>query len=200
LKKLKIVSALSVLLLFGACASFNNNASTGNTEKDTTWSLWNDGAAANQPSDLDAASSGKPITSSDKDPSVTLTADGGEIESIMDEAIDFCTVAQEYWQKGELENALEALDQAYALILNIDTRDQPKLIQQKENLRFMISKRILEIYASRHTVVNGDHKAIPMSMNKHVQAEINRFRGPEKNFSLNLTGVRADTVPISLKR
>jgi len=78
---------------------------------------------------------------------------------------------------------LEALDQAYSLILNIDTLDHPKLIQQKEDLRFMISKRILEIYASRHIVINGDHNAIPMVMNKHVQAEINRFtKKNEKSF------------------
>jgi len=105
------------------------------------------------------------------------------IQPVLDEALDFCRVSQDFWQKGELENALEALDQAYSLILEIDTLDDPKLIQQKEDLRFMISKRILEIYASRNIVVNGDHNAIPMVMNKHVQAEINRFtKGHEKSF------------------
>jgi len=72
-------------------------------------------------------------------------------------------VSQEYWQQGELENAVEALDRAYALILNVDTSNRPKLIQQKEDLRFMISKRILEIYASRNIVVNGNHNAIPIA-------------------------------------
>ena len=106
-----------------------------------------------------------------------------KIQSVLDEALDFCEVSQDFWQKGELENAFEALDQAYSLILNVDSNDVPNLIQQKEDLRFMISKRILEIYASRNIVVNGNHNAIPIVLNKHIKAEIDRFTiGREKNF------------------
>ncbi|MCJ7616342.1 MAG: LysM peptidoglycan-binding domain-containing protein [Desulfobacterales bacterium] len=106
-----------------------------------------------------------------------------KIQSVLDEALDFCQISQDFWQKGELENALEALDQAYSLILNVDTDDDPNLIQQKEDLRFMISKRILEIYASRNIVVNGDHNAIPIVLNKHIKAEIDLFtKGGEKKF------------------
>ncbi|MBW2492950.1 MAG: LysM peptidoglycan-binding domain-containing protein [Deltaproteobacteria bacterium] len=109
-----------------------------------------------------------------------------KIQSILDEALDFCQASQDFWQKGELENALEALDHAYALILTTDTTNNPKLIQQKEDLRFMISKRILEIYASRNIVVNGNHNAIPLVMNKHVELEINHFtKYGEKNFFIN---------------
>ena len=108
---------------------------------------------------------------------------GEKIQSDLDEALDFCQTSQDFWQKGELENALEALDHAYALILKIDTTNSPKLIQQKEDLRFMISKRILEIYASRNIVVNGNHNAIPLVMNKHVQLEIDQFtKHREKKF------------------
>jgi membrane-bound lytic murein transglycosylase D len=106
-----------------------------------------------------------------------------DAQTLLDEALDLCQVSQDFWQNGELENALDALDQAYALILSADTDDHPKLIQQKEDLRFMISKRILEIYASRNIVVNGRYNAIPRIMNKHVQAEINRFtQGVERSF------------------
>jgi len=106
-----------------------------------------------------------------------------KFQPIVDNALEFCQAAQEFLQKGELENALEALDRAYALILDIDTYDKPKLIQQKEDLRFLISKRILEIYASRNIVVNGNHNAIPMVMNKHIQNEIDLFtKGKEKNY------------------
>jgi membrane-bound lytic murein transglycosylase D len=104
-------------------------------------------------------------------------------ESVLDEALDLCQVAQEFWQNGELENALETLDQAYAMILTADTSDHAKLIQQKEDLRFMISKRILEIYASRNIVVNGSYNEIPRILNKHVQVEIDRFTvGVERDF------------------
>jgi len=105
-----------------------------------------------------------------------------KIQATLDEALDFCQVSQDFWQKGELENALEALDKAYSLILKIDIYDS-ELMQQKEDLRFLISKRILEIYASRHIVVNGDHNAIPMVMNRYIQAEINLLaKGREKKF------------------
>jgi membrane-bound lytic murein transglycosylase D len=105
------------------------------------------------------------------------------VQTILDEALGFCQAAQEFWQNGELDNALEALDQAYSLILNIEIQDQPDLIQQKDDIRFLISKRILEIYASRYIVVQGNYNAIPLSMNKHVKAELKLFTtGGEKNF------------------
>jgi membrane-bound lytic murein transglycosylase D len=104
-------------------------------------------------------------------------------QNLLDEALDLCQISQDFWQNGELENALDALDQAYALILKADTSNHTKLIQQKEDLRFMISKRILEIYASRNIVVNGSHNEIPRVMNKHIQAEIDRFTiGSERDF------------------
>ncbi|NNL76464.1 MAG: LysM peptidoglycan-binding domain-containing protein, partial [Desulfobacterales bacterium] len=105
-----------------------------------------------------------------------------KVQTDLDEALELCQISQDFWQQGELENALETLDRAYALILSVDTSDRPKLIQQKEDLRFMISKRILEIYASRNIVLNGNHNAIPVAINRHVQAEINRFtKGGERN-------------------
>jgi membrane-bound lytic murein transglycosylase D len=106
-----------------------------------------------------------------------------KVQTDLDDALELCELSQDYWQQGELENAIEALDRAYALILRVDTTDQPKLIQQKEDLRFMISKRILEIYASRNIVVNGNHNAIPVVINRHVEAEIDRFtKGSERSF------------------
>lgn len=101
----------------------------------------------------------------------------------LDEALEFVQVAQDFWQHGELDNALEALDQAYALVLGVDIIEQPELMQQKEDLRIVISRRILEIYASRHIVVNGTHNAIPLVLNDHVQYEINLLTtGAEKDF------------------
>ncbi len=101
----------------------------------------------------------------------------------IDAALELCETAQDFWQKGELENALEALDQAYELIIKVDTFDNPTLTQQKDDLRFMISKRILEIYASRNIVINGNHNAIPLTINEHVQYEIDLFtKGRERKF------------------
>jgi peptidoglycan lytic transglycosylase D len=120
-------------------------------------------------------------------------------QSSLDEALDFCEVSQSFWQKGELEHALDALDKAYSLILNVDTRQDAKLIQQKEDLRFMISKRILEIYASRNIVVTGNHDEIPLQLNKHVEAELKCFTGGEKDFFLQAYARSGKYRPYILK-
>jgi membrane-bound lytic murein transglycosylase D len=109
-------------------------------------------------------------------------SEGEKAQSSLDAALEFCEASQEFWAEGNLDRAIDALDQAYTLILNVDPDNNPKLIQQKEDLRFMISKRILEIYASRYTVLNGNHKEIPLTMNQHVEKEIKRFQGIERRF------------------
>lgn len=104
-------------------------------------------------------------------------------QPLLDEALNYCEISQEFWQKGELENAIDALDQAYSLILTVDTADHPKLIQQKEDLRFLISRRILEIHASRNIVVSGNFHEIPVVINRYVRAEIENFTsGSEREF------------------
>jgi membrane-bound lytic murein transglycosylase D len=103
-------------------------------------------------------------------------------QTVLDEALDFYQAAQDFWQRGEMDNALHALDQAYALIIEAEAYDIPKLNQQKDDLRFMISKRILEIYASRHTTAKGNHDAIPMVLNEDVQKEINLFNNGSRDF------------------
>lgn len=122
----------------------------------------------------------------------TDTGDNPSAQGVFDQALDFCNASQDFWQKGELDNALQSLDQAYSLIMNIDIVNSPKLLQQKDDLRFMISKRILEIYASRNTVVSGNHKAIPVILNKDVQHEIDCFTKRERTFfaeSLKRSGI-----------
>ncbi len=105
-------------------------------------------------------------------------------QSLMDAALGHYETSQRLWSEGKLEGAIEALDEAYDIILKVEAGEAPELIQQKDDLRFMISRRILEVYASRYTAVNGNHDAIPLIMNEHVRAEIKRFTGPEKSFFL----------------
>jgi membrane-bound lytic murein transglycosylase D len=105
-------------------------------------------------------------------------------QQTLDEALEFLKTSQEFWGKGDFENGIAALDQAYELVLKAETNGDPKLVQQKEDIRFMICKRMLEIYASRHTVAKGNHNAIPMVMNTYVQREIKLFQGLERKFFL----------------
>jgi membrane-bound lytic murein transglycosylase D len=93
----------------------------------------------------------------------------------MKQALKLSQISQEYWQSADIEKAIELLDQAYFLILGTNTYDSKNLIQQKENARFFISKRIHEIYASRKVVLNGSQSEIPVIINKQVQYEIDRY-------------------------
>jgi membrane-bound lytic murein transglycosylase D len=121
---------------------------------------------------------GKESVSEDASPDPNRT----EGRRIIDNALLLYRHAQKMWEKGNLDKALRDLDKAYVEIVNIDLDQTPDLNQEKEDLRYMISKRILEIYASRHIVVNGKHNAIPLTMNKYVEKEIKRLTGPNRRF------------------
>jgi peptidoglycan lytic transglycosylase D len=105
-------------------------------------------------------------------------------EGILDEALDLLDAAQEAWTSGDEEKSLDTLDEAYAHLLEINANDQ-ELSRQKEDIRLTISKRIMEIYASRYTVARGIHKEIPLIINKYVKREIQMFRGRERRFFLD---------------
>jgi membrane-bound lytic murein transglycosylase D len=104
---------------------------------------------------------------------------------ILDTALEHCENAHKLREQGKLDGALKELDQAYFLIADVNTDLLPNLMQQKEDIRFMISKRILEIYAAQGSVVTGKYKAIPITLNPYTQREIDSFTtGRERKFFL----------------
>ncbi len=103
-------------------------------------------------------------------------------QGLLDTALELTETAQEYWEDNDMDQAIESLDQAYALILKVP--NSQKLSQQKEDLRFTISKRIMEMYASQQTTVKGSYNAIPMVVNNHVTREIQSFQTVERDFFL----------------
>jgi len=119
-------------------------------------------------------------------------------QNLLDAALDFVNSSQEYWSEGNPDKALAILDDAYELVLKVDTDQTPELFQQKEDLRFMISKRILEIYASRYTATNGKYDEIPLTLNQNVEKEIKRFQGREKRFFIESYQRSGKYMPIIL--
>ncbi len=101
---------------------------------------------------------------------------------LLDSALDFINSSQEYWIEGDPDRAIAILDEAYRLVVSVDTDANPGLSRQKEDLRYMISKRILEIYASRYTATNGNHNEIPLTLNEYVEKEIIRFQGSARRY------------------
>jgi membrane-bound lytic murein transglycosylase D len=105
-------------------------------------------------------------------------------QTILDSALEFCQVSYDFWQQGDLPNAIDALDQAYSLILKVNSEENPEILQQRDDLRYTISKRIMEVYSSRFTVVNGHNKVIPLVMNGHVERALSVLKGRERKFFL----------------
>lgn len=111
--------------------------------------------------------------------------DEGTEEGPLDMALELVEMARQAWAAGDRDRALESLDHAYNVLVNapVDERDK-ELQQQKDDLRFMISKRLTEIYATRFTTTNGTHKEIPLVVNDHVEREIRLFQTLERDFFL----------------
>jgi len=106
-------------------------------------------------------------------------------QEMLDSALEFCRASNDFWEQGDLDNTIAALDQAYSLILKVNPNHDPEILQQREDLRFTISKRIMQCYASRFTVANGYNKAIPLVMNRHVEKALSLFKGRERAFFLD---------------
>ncbi|MBW2637491.1 MAG: LysM peptidoglycan-binding domain-containing protein [Deltaproteobacteria bacterium] len=97
----------------------------------------------------------------------------------MDQAISILNQSQTLWEKGDLESALELLDDAYSLILEAD--GEPDISWQKDDIRVMIAKRIIEIYTSRSAVATGYQSEIPFTMNDDVKKQIRLFQRGDRS-------------------
>ncbi len=102
----------------------------------------------------------------------------------IDDALYIYQEALEYRSGGEPDRAIQSLDQSYQIICSIQNEKDPEITQQKEDLRLLISKRILEIYASRSHPQTGISREIPLAMNQYVAREIKRFQTKERQFFL----------------
>jgi membrane-bound lytic murein transglycosylase D len=105
-----------------------------------------------------------------------------DAQKLLDSALDLINSSQDSWTERDQDQALAMLDEAYGVLIQVSTAENPGLYQQKEDLRYMISKRILEIYASRHTATSGNYNEIPLTLNEYVKREIKSFQGPERKF------------------
>ncbi|HBB18011.1 MAG: hypothetical protein A3J94_01995 [Syntrophus sp. RIFOXYC2_FULL_54_9] len=116
---------------------------------------------------------------------------------IMEEALVLLNESHSLWVNGDLEGALDMLDQAYALLL--DTNGNPDIARQKDDLRLMISKRILTLYNSVQTNAKGIRSEIPLIINADVEKEIRQFQTVERDFFISAYNRSALYRPIILK-
>ena len=131
---------------------------------------------------IDVKSESK-VTSSQTQKEEQAEEENEDEQDMMDRALDLLEVADNYWEKGDIENTLNILDKAYALIL--DANGEPEVARQKDDLRLLISKHILAVYSAKQTVTNGKASEIPLIMNSDVEKEIRSFQGVERDFFIS---------------
>jgi len=118
-----------------------------------------------------------------------------EEDLLLKEGLDWFHRSQELWRKGDSAGAVAALDEAYRQILQVDPKGIQTLGDEKERIRLMICRRLLEIHATRHTSTRGSEKAIPLVLNRHVEREIQLFKGRKGDSFWKDTSGRGDTGP-----
>ncbi len=108
--------------------------------------------------------------------------------ALLHEAMDAYASAGVSWDRGAAEEAIATLDHAYELLTRIVLDPSPTgdavLSKEKDNLRRLISRRIVEIYAARQTSLGDTQASIPRDMNPDVEREIASFQGRERAFFL----------------
>lgn len=135
--------------------------------------------------------------SSDDDESIEVE----EEQDLMENALEILEVADNYWKNGDIENTLNELDKAYALLL--DTNGNVEIARQKDDLRLLISRRILTVYSSQRTRTNGKGSEIQLLLNADVEKEIRSFQGHEREFfisSYQRSGMYKDIIVDELRK
>jgi len=96
----------------------------------------------------------------------------------MEKALELLETADKLSKNGDFEKTLDTLDEAYSLL--IDVNGDTAIAQEKDDLRLLISKRILAVYSSKQMVIKGKNSEIPLVMNADIEKEICLFQGPER--------------------
>ena len=128
---------------------------------------------------------------------ISATEESPDPQSHLDVALQLYEESQELWIDGNNEKSIATLDEAYENLLKVSDKENPEIDQQVDNLRYMISKRVLEIYASRNITTTGKSNAIPLVMNSHVEREIKLFQKGERRFfieSYQRSGLYRDKI------
>jgi len=124
-----------------------------------------------------------------------------EEQDLMEKALELLEMADKCWKNGDIENTLNTLDKAYALVL--DTNGDVEVARQTDDLRLLISRRILALYSSQQRKTNGKASEIPYLMNADIEKEIRSFQGPEREFfvsSYQRSGLYRDIIVGELRK
>ncbi len=107
-----------------------------------------------------------------------------EPELLQKEALELCQSAEQHLDRGEVEEALEAVDRAYELMLALPGNDEGEYLQAKEDIRLLVADLVNRSYragrsAAARPTASWDLE-LPMVDNEHVRREIQSFTTKER--------------------
>jgi membrane-bound lytic murein transglycosylase D len=120
------------------------------------------------------------------DPSEELAS---EPELMQKEALELCQSAELLLDQGEIEEALEAVDRAYELMLELPGNGDDNFLQAKEDIRLLVADLISRLYragrsAAARPTASWDLE-LPMVDNRYVQREIQSFTTKERDLFID---------------
>ena len=110
------------------------------------------------------------------------------LEAIQAEALDLCQTAAGFVDQGETENAVDALDRAYRLMLELPNDGDAEWLQAKSDLRLLVADLIMQahelIRSTAAPATTSWDLAISVTDNEHVRREIRSFSNGEREHFL----------------
>jgi membrane-bound lytic murein transglycosylase D len=123
-----------------------------------------------------------------------------EEQEMMEKILALLEEADDCWDKGDIDNTINILDKAYAMLLDAD--GNAEVPRQKDDLRLLISKRILAVYSAQQSITKGKAGEIPIKLNDAIEREIRSFQGPDRDFfisSYQRSGIYKEMIIRELK-
>lgn len=123
-----------------------------------------------------------------------------EEQEMMEKILALLEEADDCWDRGDIDNTINNLDKAYAMLL--DANGNAEIPRQKDDLRLLISKRILAVYSAQQSITRGKAGEIPIKLNDAIEREIRSFQGPERDFfisSYKRSGIYKEMIIRELK-
>ncbi|MGD8898087.1 MAG: LysM peptidoglycan-binding domain-containing protein [Acidobacteriota bacterium] len=107
-----------------------------------------------------------------------------EPELMQKEALELCQSAEQLLDQGEVEGALQAVDRAYELMLDLPGNGDDAFLQAKEDIRLLVADLISRSYNSGRRAAARPRASwdleLPMVDNEYVRREIESFTTKER--------------------
>ncbi|HSB60577.1 MAG TPA: LysM peptidoglycan-binding domain-containing protein [Vicinamibacteria bacterium] len=111
-------------------------------------------------------------------------ASGSDPEVLQKQALEMCQTAAALLERGEVEEAVAALDRAYEVMLALPVDGDDAFLQAREDIRLLVAGLIARAYRSGRTASGSSPTswdlALPIVENEQVQREIRSLTTVER--------------------